>query len=57
MVMQQPDRKVAVGAGVGGLTAVIAWTVGVTTGVTVPAEVAVAASTFLTFLTQYLVRN
>ena len=55
--MQQPDRKVAVGAGVGGLTAVIAWTVGVTTGVTVPAEVAVAASTFLTLVTQYIVPN
>ena len=55
--MQTPDRKVQVGAGMGGLAAMIAWGVNAFTGVEVPAEVAVAGSTFLTFAIQYIVSN
>ena len=55
--MQTPDRKVQVGAGMGGLAAIIAWALNTYTGAAVPAEVAVAGSTFLTFIVQYFVPN
>ena len=55
--MQAPDRKVQVGAGMGGFTAVLAYAIEVHTGTPVPAEIAVAASTFLTFVIQYFVPN
>ena len=55
--MIKPDRKVQVGAGMGALTGVIAWAIGVSTGVDVPAPVAVSASVFLTFVVQYFVPN
>lgn len=51
-----PDRKVGTGVGVGGLSAVLVW-VGSLYGITIPAEVAVGATTFLTFVAQYLVPN
>lgn len=55
--MEKPDRKVQVGAGMGGLAAMIAWALNTYTGAAVPAEVAVAGSTFLTFVVQYFVPN
>ena len=55
--METPDRKVAVGAGMGGLAAMTAWGINAFTGVVVPAEVAVAFSTFLSFIVQYFVPN
>ena len=53
----KPDRKVQVGAGMGGLTAVGAWALTAFTGVEIPVEVGIGASTFLTFVVQYLVKN
>ena len=55
--MQTPDRKVQVGAGMGGFTAMVAWGITAYTGVEIPVEVGIGASTFLTFLTQYFVPN
>ena len=55
--MQTPDRKVQVGAGMGGLAAVIAYAIQAYTGQVIPAEVAIAGSTFLSFIVQYLVPN
>jgi len=52
-----PDRKVQIGAGMGGLSAITAWAVTELTGINVPPEVAIAFSTFLTFIVQYFVPN
>ena len=55
--MQQPERKVNIGAGMGGFAMVGAYAIQAYTGQPIPAEVAIAASTFLTFLVQYMVPN
>ena len=55
--MIKPDRKVQVGAGMGGLAAVIAYSIQAYTGEVIPAEVAIAGSTFLSFVVQYFVPN
>ena len=55
--MQIPDKKVQVGAGMGGLAAIIAYSIQAYTGEVIPAEVAIAGSTFLTFIVQYVVPN
>jgi hypothetical protein len=56
-MIQKPDRKVQVGAGMGGLSALIAWGITVTTGVIIPPEVAIGLSTFLSFVAQYFIPN
>ena len=53
--MQQPERQVNVGAGMGGFAMVGAYAIQAYTGQPIPAEVAIAASTFLTFIVQYVV--
>ena len=55
--METPDRKVQVGAGMGGFTAMLAWGIMASTGVEIPVEVGIGASTFLTFIAQYFVPN
>ena len=55
--MDKPDRKVQVGAGMGGLAAMVAWGVTALTGVVIPPEVAIALSSFLTFAAQYFIKN
>ena len=55
--MQQPDRKVQVGAGMGGLSMLVAYAIGLGTGVEIPPEIAIAGSTFLSFVAQYFVPN
>lgn len=52
-----PDRKVTVGAGVGGLVAVLVWALKEYTGVTMSAEAAIGLSTALVFFVQYIVPN
>jgi len=56
-MMQPPDRKVQVGAGMGGLAAIVAYSIQTYTGQIIPPEVAIAGSTFLTFVVQYWVPN
>lgn len=51
------DRKVAVGAAVGGLVSVLAWCVDQLYQVKMPAEVAIAATTLLTFVVQWAIPN
>jgi len=55
--MNTPDRKVQVGAGMGGLAAMLAYGIQTAYGVDIPAEVAIGGSTFLTFVVQYFVPN
>lgn len=55
--MEKPDRKVQVGAGMGGLAALVVWAAQTYGGVEVSPEAAVGLSTFLTFVTQYFVPN
>ena len=57
MINKIPDRKVQVGAGMGGLTAVAAWGFQAYTGMIVPVEVGIGLSTFLTFIVQYWIPN
>ena len=52
-----PDRKVQVGAGMGGLAAILVWGANTYVGADIPAEVGIGLSTFLTFVTQYFVPN
>lgn len=47
-----PDRKVLVGGVAGALTSIIVWSLS-QKGIVVPAEIAVAISTVVTFATQY----
>lgn len=51
------DRKVAVGAACGALVSIIAWAVDAIWSIKVPAEVAIAGTTFTTFLVQWAVPN
>lgn len=52
-----PDRKVAVGAGVGGLVAFLAWVLKTYTGVELSGEAAIGLSTAVVFIVQYVVPN
>lgn len=54
-----PTRKITLGAGMGALSAILVWALN-TYAITppdpkIPAEIAVAGATFLTFLVQYFV--
>jgi hypothetical protein len=51
------DRKVAVGAAVGGFVSILTWCVSQFAGVVVPAEVGIGATTLLTFIAQWAVPN
>ena len=60
MAVQNPDRKVTVGAFVGAVTAIAAWAIADQTlgvGIIIPAEIGIAVSTVLTFGVQYIVAN
>lgn len=52
-----PDRKVTVGAAVGGLVAVVTWSLKTFADVEMSAEAAVGFATALTFIVQYIVPN
>lgn len=52
-----PHRKVLVGAACGGIMTILAWASDAFAGVKIPAEVALAGSTVLVFVVQYLVPN
>jgi flagellar biosynthesis protein FliR len=51
----KPARKVSVGAAVGALVTLVVWVIEAAGHTTVPAYVAVALSTLLTFIISYLV--
>lgn len=52
-----PTRKVTAAGLAGAVTTVAVWALGAFTGVVVPAEVAVAATTILTVGTAYIVKD
>lgn len=52
-----PDRKVTVGMGMGGLVAVCVWALDEFWGVKMSGEAAVGLSTALVFFVQYIVPN
>jgi len=51
------DRKVAVGAAVGGLVSVVAWVIENFTNVKLSADAAIGLTAALTFVVQYMVPN
>jgi hypothetical protein len=51
-LIRKPDSKVSIGAGMGALSVVCVWGVQARYGITVPAEIGISASTFLTFAVQ-----
>lgn len=55
--MAIPSRKVGVGFAVGGAIAILVWIAKKFGGVDVPADIALAGNTVLTFAIQYLVPN
>jgi hypothetical protein len=56
-MMQTPDRKIGIGAGLGGLTTVIVGLVAAFTSITIDAVTAVGFTSFMTFVVQYFVPN
>jgi hypothetical protein len=56
-MIQKPDRKIGVGAGIGGLTALIVGLVTTFTSITIDAVTAVGFTSFMTFVVQYFVPN
>jgi hypothetical protein len=54
-MMQKPDRKVGVGAGLGGLTTVIVGLIAAFTDVEIQAVTAVGFTSFMTLVVQYFV--
>lgn len=52
-----PTRKVMLGAAAGGVMTILAWISKQFAGVDIPAEVALAGSTIIVFITQYAVRD
>lgn len=52
-----PTRKVAVGLMAGAVMTILAWISKTYTGIEIPAEVALAGATVITFALQYLVRD
>lgn len=57
MPVQAPSRKVTVGLVAGSLMTILAWASKQYAGVEIPAEVALAGATVITFALQYFVRN
>lgn len=53
----KPIRKVVVGAAAGAFMVIVAWASKQFAGVEIPAEVALAGSTVLVFIVQYMVPN
>jgi mannose/fructose/N-acetylgalactosamine-specific phosphotransferase system component IIC len=53
--MQAPDRKVSVGLLAGATMSVIAWASQQFSGVAIPADVAIAGATIISFVIQYFV--
>lgn len=57
MPVQTPSRKVTVGLVAGSVMTILAWASKVYAGVEIPAEVALAGATVITFALQYLIPN
>lgn len=57
MPVQAPSRKVTVGLVAGAVMTIIAWASKAYAGVEIPAEVALAGATVITFILQYMVPN
>jgi putative flippase GtrA len=57
MAVQAPDRKITVGLVAGSVMTILAWTSKQYAGVEIPAEVALAGATVITFILQYMVPN
>lgn len=57
MAVQIPMRKVGVGLAVGSGIAILVWAAKTFGGVDVPADIALAGNTVITFIVQYLVPN
>jgi hypothetical protein len=55
MAVQQPSRKVTVGLVAGSVMTILAWCSKTYAGVEIPAEVALAGATVITFVLQYFV--
>jgi hypothetical protein len=54
-MIQKPDRKIGVGAGIGGLTTVIVGLVAAFTDIEIEAVTAVGFTSFMTLIVQYYV--
>lgn len=57
MPVQAPSRKVTVGLVAGAFMTIIAWASDAYAGVKIPAEVALAGATVITFILQYMIPN
>jgi hypothetical protein len=57
MAVQQPSRKVTVGLVAGSVMTILAWCSKTYAGVEIPAEVALAGATVITFILQYAIPN
>ena len=57
MAIQTPDRKITVGLVAGSVMTILAWASKQYAGVEIPAEVALAGATVITFILQYAVPN
>lgn len=57
MPIQAPSRKVNIGLAAGAAMTILAWASKAFAGVEIPAEVALAGSTILVFILQYMISN
>jgi hypothetical protein len=54
---QTPQRKIVAGGLAGAITLIAVWVLEGTTGITVPADIALAINTVFVFFVQYAVKN
>jgi uncharacterized membrane protein YGL010W len=54
-MIDQPKRKITAGLLAGAVMTILAWTSKEVAGIEIPAEVALAGSTVITFLIQFIV--
>lgn len=52
-----PQRKIVAGGLAGAISVIAVWTLEQTTGITIPAEIALAINTVFVFAVQYVVKN
>lgn len=52
-----PQRKIVAGGLAGAVSAIAVWTLEQVTGITVPAEIALAINTVFVFVVQYFIPN
>lgn len=52
-----PQRKIVAGGLAGAISVIAVWTLEQTTGITVPAHIALSIDTVFVFLVQYFIKN